>query len=612
MIDPVLGLTLRVEGPVISQDSASPVFGFDAVMLKDGCKAVLPGTQIKGLLREIFELAIEQEAPGLDQAWLSEWFGTGSGAMDGSEEQSYEPKTGRLLIADLTADPAQLDEAITRVALDHKRGSVKEGMLQSIETPWGYGDVAKFIGEARVRGAVDAATLALLKTRLEWAFKLIPAVGAFKTAGFGRLLGAETGEWATLFRPPDADDTPSGTGGTDGSPATVSACDILDAGGADFDLHPKESFVVWPVSFGGNFFAGDTVIPGQVLKAVAARWLSDRGLLAGKEVALASLVFRHARPIPEGAPKTPPPVTKPLSTYHGVKDDGVTSGDDEECLTGDVLDDECLFNYASGEYAMAFQPDWKGVPAEYGHEERLGRVARTRTAIGAGGVAEDERLFTHVAVDPKGFVWRVSVLIPPGTDPKVAATMAELLANLNGSSLGLGKTKVPLTWSPTPLGPRPHVPRPKEGNWRVVLQTPACLHGPARTRSTKKDPITALREDYTTYWKSVLGKGARLVDFMAQQRLAGGYLARRYPVAPCVGFEPYLLTQPGSIFVIAASEDRHESEIEEKLKEVAIAGLPLSGCWPRNQRSWKTHPFLPEAGWGEIRINEPMPQEHPR
>ena len=522
----------------------------------------------------------------------------GSGAVDGSKDQSYEPRTGRLLIADLTADPAQKDKAITRVALDHDRGSAKEGMLQFIETPWGYGDIAKFIGEARVRGAVDAETLALLKTRLDWAFKLIPAVGAFKTAGFGRLLCAKTGGWATLSRPPEADDTPSSADGT----VTVSATDILEAGGADFDLHPKEPFVVWPVSFGGNFFAGDTVIPGQVLKAVAARWLSDHGLLAGKEDALARLVFRHARPISEDASDTLRPVT-PLSAYYGVK-----AGDD---LIGDVLDDERLFDYASEEYSMAFQPDWKGVPAEYEHEERPGRVTRTRTAIGAGGVAEDERLFTHAAVDPRGFVWRVSVLIPPGSDSKVAREMAELLANLNGTSLGLGKTKVPLTWRPAPLKSRPNA-RQLEGNWRVVLQTPACLHGPASTRSTDKDPITALRDDYTTYWKSVLGDGVRLVDFMAQQRLAGGYLARRYPVAPGVGFEPYLLTQPGSIFVLAASEARYEAEIQKTLEKVAISGLSLSGCWPENQRSWETHPFLPEAGWGEVRINEPVPPGYSR
>ena len=608
VVDPVLPLTLRVEGPVISQDSAAPVFGLDTVALMDDGKAVLPGSQIKGLLREVFALAIKEEAPGLCGDWLSQWFSTESGAIDDTNATSYEPATGRLFLTDLTAEPERKDLAITRVAVDDERGGVQEGMLQVIEAPWGYGDIAEFAGQVRVLGKVDAATLDRLKDRLDWAFKLIPAVGAFKTAGFGRLLSAELGRWTPLSpRPSEAGEAPGIGDAIDGSRVTVDA--ILETGGVDFVLRPTEPFVVWPVSFGGNFFAGDATIPGQVLKAVAARWLGDRGLLDGQEEndALAGLVFRHARPVPENASDAPRPAEIPLSVYHGVNV--------AEDHTGDALDypeGPKDFDVYRDLFTMAFQPDWKGVPAglaqAYGHGEQPGRVTRTRTAIDAKGVAVDEQLFTHAAVDPEGFVWRAPVLIPPGAEPLLSRKMAWLLASLDGTSLGLGKTKVPLIWTPRLLDFKSSA-APRGAIWRVVLQTPACLHGPARTCSTHEDPMAALRQDYDAYWKGVLGGDVRLVDFMARQRLAGGYLARRHPVAPTVGFEPYLLTEPGSIFVLATQNGASASKIGRKLEEVAVVGLPLSNRWPAERRDWSKHPFLPEAGWGEVRIYGEDPLE---
>lgn len=589
MIDPVLPLTLCVEGPAISQDSAAATFDFDAAaMMADG-KVVLPGSQIKGLLREVFESAIEAKAPGLDPCWLTKWFGKASSSLEDTTEGSYEPRTGRLFFADLTAKPAHEDAAITRVAVDHERGSVREGMLQVVQAPWGYGDIARFKGEVRVLGTADPAMLGALKSSLDWAFKLIPAVGAFKTAGFGRLLDAKTGEWAPLSHARSP---------TDDAQTAVNA--ILEAGGADFVLRPGEPFIVWPLSFGGNFFAGDAAIPGQVLKAVAARWLSGRGLLDGNEDALAGLVFRHAWPVSEDTPAAPRPARIPLSVYLAIDEKG------DIAAKGDALamENENDFDDYSALSTIAFQPDWKYVPsclaAAYGHGEQPARATRTRTAIGEGGIAEDERLFTHAAVDPRGFIWRTQVLIPRDSNDALAGQMAELLAALNGTSLGLGKTKAPLEWKSNPLKKTPTATARGEV-WHVVLQTPACLHGPAATRSKLPGPVAALREDYEAYWRSTLGKGTCLVDFMARQRLAGGYLARRYPAAPDVGFEPYLLTEPGSIFVLKGDG------LENKLDEIAVAGLPLSGCWPTEQRDWKTHPFLREAGWGEVRISGECP-----
>ena len=397
MINPVLPLTLHVEGPFISQDKGAPVFGIDTPTLKDGEQVVLPGTQIKGLLREVFKAAGGTGATGLDREWLNCWFGDESGAIDSDASDSYGPKPGRMFVADFSAKPPKHPkETITRISVDDERGSVEEGMLQVVETPWGYGEVAIFTGEVRLWGNVSKAELKTLKARLDWAFQLIPAVGAFKTAGFGRLLCAKIDEWKALDLLQEVQEVDE----TDLSVGT-----ICDDGGADFKLHPGEPFLVWPRSFGGNFFAGDAVIPGQVLKAVAARWLKDRGLLKGYEDALANLIFRHARPVPDNRPCPPNPAEIPLSIYLALDESGAVAkyGDSLDSLR----DDFCEWSQLA---TIAFQPDWKGIPCSlakhYGHCELPGRVTRTRTAVGKDGVAEDERLFTHAAVDPKGFVWR--------------------------------------------------------------------------------------------------------------------------------------------------------------------------------------------------------------
>ena len=189
--------------------------------------------------------------------------------------------------------------------------------------------------------------------------------------------------------------------------------------------------------------------------------------------------------------------------------------------------------------------------------------------------------------------------------------MGDLIAALAGTSLGLGKTKAAMDWRPAPVVDRPTATRHPTG-WRVVLQTSACLHGPHATRSRERDPTAALRADYEAYWRHVLGAAGHLVDFMARQRLAGGYLARRYPIT-ARSYEPYLLTEPGSIFLIEERDIDAADELADRLAAFVVMGLPLGPGWPARQRDWRRHPFLPEAGWGEVRISSesPVPETRP-
>lgn len=578
-----IDLAIEVQGPVISQATDEPKFGLDTTQARVNGRPVLSGSHVKGHLRQVFQEASAAGAPGIDDTWVARWFGKPSGNASEPRAGGFGPESGRLTVTDLAAGATD-SGATTRIAIDESRGAVREGMMQIIETPWAFGERVVFEGRIRLQGITSESERLHLRESLHWAFQLIPAVGAFKTAGFGRIDKATFAEqWAAL--------SASGMG-----------CDaeaIANAGGGALRLEPHEPFLVWPHSHSGNFFVGDTTIPGQVLKAVAARWLADRGLLAGKENLLARLIFRHAYPVPANAPETPRPIAMPLSIYK-VDDGG-------EPIFADALESSDDFREYAEAGGITFRPDWKTLPdvlSCYGPRAEPHRESRTRTAV-KDNLAEDEKLFTHTAVDPAGCVWHGQILIPPDADEGDRQAMAALIAALAGTSLGLGKTKAAMDWMPVPLVERPAATRHASG-WRVVLQTLACLHGPHATRSTKRDPAAALRADYEAYWSDVLCGTGFLVDFMARQRLAGGYLARRYPVTGH-GYEPYLLTEPGSIFLIEERDSGVAAELADRLAGFVVTGLPLGPGWPTERHNWRYHPFLPEAGWGEVRISRESP-----
>ena len=582
-----LTVALEVQGPVFSAATGKPKFGLDATQARSGDKPILPGSHIKGHLRHVFEQAKTEGVPGIDDDWIVFWFGKPSGSVGNTGSGSFQAASGHLSVGDLTAE-ASGDGVVTRIAIDEGRGSVRDGMMQFVEAPWTYGETVKFKGELNLWGATTESCRNQLLANLAWAFQLIPAVGAFKTAGFGQLKGVVLGgTWSPL---------PVATGAS-GAKA------FENAGGADLQLRPLKPFLVWSYSHSGNFFAGDRIIPGQVLKAVAARWLYDRGLLKNKKDKdlFARLIFRHAHPVPRSAPGTPRPISIPLSIYK--VDDG------KEPVFADVLENPAYFRGYAAMATVTFKPDWKDLPqklaARYGPRVMPRRDSRTRTAVD-NNVAADEQLFTQVGVDPNGCIWRGQILIPPDAASDERNAMAALIAALAGTSLGLGKTKAPMEWKPEPLTKQPTADKHESG-WRVVLQTPACLHGPHDSRCNTGDSMVALRADYEAYWSQVLDGAGRLVDFMARQRLAGGYLARRYPV-PSNGYEPYLLTEEGSVFLI----EECKSGLPNRLRAFSTTGLPLGPGW--QQRNWTNHPFLPEAGWGEVWISDesPIPADEPQ
>ena len=90
--------------------------------------------------------------------------------------------------------------------------------------------------------------------------------------------------------------------------------------------------------------------------------------------------------------------------------------------------------------------------------------------------------------------------------------------------------------------------------------------------------------------------------FFASQSLAGGYQVLRFQANK--PYNPFLLTDPGSVFVLRASGDI--ASAQASIAQWLHAGLSLPGwAQARYGNHWRTCPFLPEDGFGEVAVNLP-------
>ena len=139
----------------------------------------------------------------------------------------------------------------------------------------------------------------------------------------------------------------------------------------------------------------------------------------------------------------------------------------------------------------------------------------------------------------------------------------------------------------------------------IQLQTDTLMFD-AKALAEKKCTID-LQSVYQEYWGDITGESCELLSFFARQQMSGGYLAKKlYPLyADC--YYPYVLTEAGSVFVLKI---RNEAVAKEKLSDFIKNGLPLplqiTALLPEVKHPWehwKTCPYVPENGYGEIIVN---------
>ncbi len=567
-------IAIDVVGPFLTQSSSARGYGVDAPLARTGEKeketAYLPFSLIKGKLLQAW-----QEI-GADKATL-EYLGAECGNAE--NEGSVEAKPGRIHFGDLIhREPEKKNRPLRhRIRIDRKTGCADDGALQVIESPFAAGETIRFSGPVRFYGKAEEA--ANVRQWIEWGLRWTGSLGAERTNGFGRIAKVEV--------------TPSQSDASTGASAPGSAL--------QFALLPDSPFCLALQRKSGNLFESVSEIPGGVLKGAIARILLLEGNgrmsdpvdsnLGQRVPAYAALCrhfeqvrFTHSLPSQEGSevrPSRPPLSLVKVSRFPAKGDDFY-----------DVVSREsaCLIR----ELAPQFDIDWKtreDIDERFGWPKRE-RELRVRTAIQADTLrASDEKLFAYELISPKGLEWLGSAdlsRVPSDARAEVAQQLGALLEQ-GLASFGKTKTSAKVSW-------KDHRPRfesrkaPIKGEWRISLTTPALLcEASDITRSTgSADELFAA---YQKRW-SALSKGRlTLKRFFARQSLAGGYyLYRRFQTPGA--YQPWLLTNAGSVFVLTGAAD-----CEDLIKDWLAKGLDVPGA------TWKTCPFIPENGYGEIAVN---------
>jgi len=615
MAEQVFQVTLTVLAPVLSQSTAAGALGVDASSARRDGRVVLPGSLVKGKVREAWE-RLRTLAPEHFDADVGQWLGPRDRKArpeDSRNGDTNAPRRGRVFFSDFQAESPEDGGLRYRVRLDASRGSVDHGALAAVETPFAPGREVAFRGTVRFHAEVEEA--ARIRHALEAGLRWIENLGAFRSHGFGRLVGV------------GIEERPRRT-------SSVKPVEASSDGRLDFVLRVEDPLVVSRFLPDGNLFECDHAIPGAALKgAVATTWRAARGLpldgaikeemdAARSELArhFASVRFTHAFLGHADPPRRP--VAAPLSLVRAAGKiwdvaalDGVHLFVETPVVEGQEV---------RSLRAPAFAPDWKrrsDVEAALGWASPE-RETRVRTAIDSAirRGAEGE-LFAYRAILPSpalAFYGTVDLSeVPPSNRAAAARQLQSLLAD---GLRFLGKTKAAARVEFRPGGSvAPAVPSatPEPGQpWIVALQTPAVLLDPLALDEAAGR--TALFEAYRSAWENLAGGGLELVRTFTRQRLAGGgYLWRRFQGDQ--PYHPFLLTEPGSVFVFNVAE----ASAADVLRAWERHGLPLPGwaleryagrCADGEHRpgnDWRRCPFIRENGFGEVGLNPVLPWKRP-
>lgn len=579
-------VTLTVRSPFIFRGLEGTAFGIDTCHLRDEeGRPIIPANQIRGVLKEALGDLADAGA-GVTAGEIVKLFGESSDDKHGEPGRSNDPRRGVIVFSDLTAvDRLQPSEETTRVKIEDETGAVATGMLQVIELVAPFGAEVRFTGEIVVfRPVDDAKRLAGLFGR---GLALVASIGAFKSAGFGEVVQERSGIAFTGSKP--------------------LALPAAPKGGADFRrlrVRFDRPVLVDGDKIAANAVLGAAIIPGAVIKGALAERLARAGLTPSQGVlgeALAALSVSHAFPESEEAGK-PHLVPLPLSLVGG-KDGGGT------LRFGDAL----LMDHDGGAMiagrAAAFTTDWKG--EWFGAAGKaLGRptgeeppgLARTHTAIDSGtGTAEDQKLFTTIArsvmkSDGAPRTWLVDIdlaRVPSGEGRELADRM--LAAVVADGLDGIGKTSAHADFDIVENA-APPVPCPvweMEDHFAVMLTTPALMLDLKALVGDDGHWTMDPRAAYAAYWRDVSGD-FELVNFFAAQAYRGGHLARRHRLYGANAYFPFLMTEPGSIFLIKTAD-------RGKLAEICRHGLPLPELTGTTAPpSWRNCPYMPENGYGRV------------
>ena len=623
MIECDVEVTLSIEGPFLCKSSAPSKHGVDASPMRnaDGCP-IIPGTHVRGRIREALD-EIWSDADWTDGTdGPKNWFGPRLN-LQGDIEEDNRLRRHAWYFGDFVC--AEGGEAkLTRIKIDEETGSVQSGALLIAESAVGIGELVEFAGIVSVSGNSSADIRSVL-TWLQRAACWIPSFGSFRNVGFGRNRGASlkvvsVRDWST---PSAVDLGPFSRCMRQPRPAT-------DPNRLSLRLEVAEPFCLGTTRRSSNVFSTVDYLPGSVLKGAIAYQLQrvlgldhrqtiDDGSTTGRWQLLCkhfdSLRFCTAFPVEE--PRQIRPHVPPLSLFKGykqrdsVRDASLIQG--PFCLSGARLT------------APRFSPDWKN-PSPNGWPDQRAfpdQKLRVRTAINSAmRRVHDEQLFAQELVMPfqtvrdenglpigrNSVAWlgAVDVNDESLSEQELIRLLDDLAQFLEVAVLRIGKTKARATGSLTECKvPSKHLSssQPYDGKWIVTLQSPCLLLDPRQIAADWDRGLDGSSNAYESIFAEVSNQSLKLVNRFTSEELHGGFLALRSQQG---GYEPYLATAAGSVFVFESTSDdtkQGQTTIERWLRQ----GIDMPG-WVKDRigTNYRENPFLPSDGFGEVSVNVPM------
>jgi hypothetical protein len=580
-----LRITVELKAPWLIHGSAPGSYGLDAVQLcgPDGGR-ILPGTLLTGRLREAWnELRTVLGETSLPDPAV--WFGQ---AANGE----MEPHRSRLWVDDLVETPkdgANPYWPSVRVGISDQTGAGDEGMLQFIEQKEPPGTPIRFEGIWRVICTqTEAETLRhAIRKGLSWHTQL----GALRNVGFGELVSVAVEEGSPNLKALTQEHIKAFVNGDPTSDKRASRGLLLR-------FH--QALCVSTKTINGNTFVSGDVIPGSALKGALATLLRAQG----KDIPTWFDAMRITHALPAHGMSRPAPL--PLSLV------AQKVGDAWHIL--DAMDSEAALGDGR---SLPYQSDWKD-PAFAAATESQGwgqtqRHLRVRTAIERGR-AKNNDLFAYDCVlaspDESGRLthWLAQVDLGPEDTPKHWEELAEIV---NHGSLGpIGKTDAFAELHLLPVLESAWASRrPDSTELTVLLVSDALLFATSQvTGHTSAKPID-IRTIYESAFQDMAAQclgglvpDLSLLSFHATQRLAGGrYLHGRHMASKRATYQPYVLSEAGSVFRLAFRD-----LVQARLVAQAwlTRGLPLpTAVADEHGCDWKSNTYIPQNGWGEVLVN---------
>lgn len=555
-------LILTIRAPVLSQAVGAKRWRLDTAAFKTNDEIpALAGTLIRGNLKqswEYFNKTLQQTIP------IEKWLGKKSSNED-NEKDANEPNRGLLQFDDLwIANKAgNLDKQRYRIQHDPKTGAVKKGALQVIESPFESGEEIQFIGSIFVSN-IDENVAKKIQKWLKKGLEFVPAVGAFKGVGFGKIIKVECDCIECIY-----DKTHLKSAGYDLTQNAFGIRMILDRPFC-FAKHRSGN----NEGETNNAFYSEEFISGGAIKGAIAKKLEG--------FPLEKIHITHAFPVEKN--KNQRPIAIPLSWVINPKEK-------EQFY-------DLSFKQKAGlihQTAPTFQADWKNKTWDKAKElcgwVDLSHTLRMHTAISPEkGTSEKGQLFAMDCIEVEQREWLANITF----DESISSDQKKLFLDALGNGLdNLGKTKARTTMIDISKQPFEFNAQKSElkSPYVVVLQSAARLLPHGYLEKGKE-----LKEIYRKVWQETSDNSLDLINFFAQQQLSGGqYIYRRFQQDE--PYNPEILTLTGSVFILEAV-DKKEKEAQEFIEKWQKTGLPIG-----EDNDWKKTPYTKNNGYGEILVN---------